>query len=137
MTMKSTLIVPMTLLAALAAGVVVHDRLGTGSPVDDAVPTQTASAATPEPAAPPPLSLPPVSAPVPASQEASRVEDAAPAQTASIGTAGPAAAAPVRVQPFSAAPPGTPGIEPPPRMTASQEAGLNAWMIRTYLTSWN
>ncbi len=136
MTMKSTLIVPMTLLAALAAGVVVHDRLGTESLVDDTVPTQTASVATAEPD-PLPLSLPPVSTRVPASQEASRVEDAAPAQTASIGTAGPAAAAPVRVQPFSAAPPGTPGLEPPPRMTASQEASLNAWMIKTYLTCWN
>ena len=68
MTMKSTLIVPMTLLAALVAGVVVHDRLGTKSLVDDAVPPQTASAATPEPADPPPVSLPPVSAPVLASQ---------------------------------------------------------------------
>ena len=87
----------------------------------------------PSPPHPPPVSLPPVSAPAPASQEANRVEDAAPAQTASIGTAGPAAPTPVRVQPFSAAPTGTPGIEPPPRMTASQEASLNAWMIKTYL----
>ena len=136
MTKKSTLIVPMTLLAALAAGVVVHNRLRTESLVDDTVPTQTASVATAEPD-PLPLSLPPVSTRVPASQEASRVEDAAPAQTASIGTAGPAAPTPVRVQPFSAAPPGTPGLEPPPRMTASQEASLNAWMIKTYLTCWN
>jgi hypothetical protein len=137
MTMKSTLIVPLTLLAALAAGVVVHDRLGTESLLDDTVRTQTASVATAEPADPPPVSLPPVSTPVPVSQEASRVEDAAPAQTASIGTAGTAAPTPTRVQPFSAAPPGTPGIEPPPRMTASQEASLNAWMIKTYLTCWN
>jgi hypothetical protein len=135
MTKKSTVIVPMTLLAALAAGVVVHDRLVTD--VDDTVPTQTASTATAEPAASRPVSLPPVADPGPTSQEASRVEDAAPAQTASIGTAGPAAPTPVTVQPFSAAPPGTPGIEPPPRMTASQEANLNAWMIKTYLTCWN
>ena len=46
MTMKSTLIVSMTLLAALAAGVLVHERLGTKSLVDDAVPTQTTSVAT-------------------------------------------------------------------------------------------
>ena len=137
MTMKSTLIVPMTLLAALAAGLVVHDRLGTESLVDDTVPRQTASVATAEPADPPPVSLPPVSTLVPALQEASRVEDAAPAQTASIGTAGPAGPTPARVQPFSAAPTRTPGIEPPPRMTASQEASLNAWMIKTYLTCWN
>ena len=101
MTMKSTLIVPMTLLAALAAGVVVHDRLGTKPLVDDTVPTRTASIATAEPADPPPLSLPPVSAPASASQEASRVEDAAPAQTASIGTAEPAAPTPVSAQPVS------------------------------------
>ena len=136
MTMKSTIIVPMTLLAALAADVVLHDRLGTRSLVDDTVATQTASVARAEPAAPTPVSPPPVSAAVPAVREASRVDDAAPTQTGSIGTAGPAAPTPVMVQPFSAAPTGTPGIEPPPRMTASQEASLNAWMIKTYLTCW-
>jgi hypothetical protein len=67
MTMKSTLIVPMTLLAALAAGVFVHDRLGTKSVVQDAAPTPTASIATAEPAAP--GSPAPVSAPVPATPE--------------------------------------------------------------------
>src|SRR5579871_2122262 len=134
MTMKSTLFVPMTLLAALAAGVVVRDRLRTEPLADNVVPMQTTSAATPEHADPPPGGLPPFSAPMLASQQASRGEDAAPAETASIGTAGPAAATPVRVQPFSPAPPGTPGIEPPPRMTASQEASLDAWMIKTYLT---
>ena len=76
MTMKSTLIVPMTLLAALAAGVLVHDRLRTKSFVQDAAPTRTASIATAEPAAPAPLSPPPVSAPVPAF-----VEDAAPRES--------------------------------------------------------
>jgi hypothetical protein len=45
MTLKSTLIVPMTLLAALAAGVLVHDRLRTKSFVQDAAPTRTASIA--------------------------------------------------------------------------------------------
>jgi len=96
MTMKSTLIVPMTLLAALAAGVLVHDRLRTKSFVQDAAPARTASIATAKPAAPAPVSPPPVSAPVPA----------------------------------------TPEPEPPPRMTASQEASLDAWMIKTYLACW-
>src|SRR5271166_1508019 len=96
MTMKSTLIVPMMLLAALAAGVLVHDRLRTKSFVQDAAPTRTASIATAKPAAPAPVSPPPVSAPVPA----------------------------------------TPEPEPPRRMTASQEASLDAWMIKTYLACW-
>jgi hypothetical protein len=76
MTMKSTLIVPTTLLAALAAGVLVHDRLRTKSFVQDAAPTRTASIATAKPAAPAPVSPAPVSAPVPAF-----VEDAAPTRT--------------------------------------------------------
>jgi hypothetical protein len=97
MTMKSTLIVPMTLLAVLAAGVLVHDRLRTKSFVQDA-PTRTASIATAKPAAPALVSPPPVSAPVPATPE--------------------------------------PEPEPPQRMTASQEASLDAWMIKTYLTCW-
>ena len=96
MTMKSTLIVPMTLLAALAAGVFVHDRLGTKSVVQDAAPTRTASIATAEPAAPAPVSPAPVSA---------------------------------------RAPSATPEPEPP-RMTALQEASLDAWIIKTYLTCW-
>src|SRR5271170_941488 len=96
MTMKSILIVPMTLLAALAAGVLVHDRLRTKSLVRDAAPTRTASIATAEPAAPAPVSPLPVSGPAPA----------------------------------------TPEPEPPPRMTASQEASLDAWMIKTYLGCW-
>ena len=95
MTKKSTLIVPMTLLAALAAGVLVHDRLRTKTLVQDAAPTRTASIATAEPAAPAPVSPPPVSAPVPATPEPE-----------------------------------------PPRMTALQEASLDAWMIKTYLTCW-
>ena len=97
MTMKSTLIVSMMLLAALAAGVLAHDRLGAKSLVQDAALTRTASIATTEPAAPAPVSPPPVSAPAPA----------------------------------------TPEPEPEPRrMTASQEASLDAWMIKTYLACW-
>ena len=98
MTVKSTLIVPMTLLAVLAAGVLVHDRLRTKSFVQDAAPTRTASIATAKPAAPAPVNSPPVSVPVPATPE--------------------------------------PEPEPPQRMTASQEASLDAWMIKTYLTCW-
>src|SRR5271166_3861588 len=86
----------MTLLAALAAGVLVHDRLRTKSFVQDPAPTRTGSIATATPAAPAPVSPPPVSAPVPA----------------------------------------TPEPEPPRRMTASQEASLDAWMIKTYLACW-
>jgi hypothetical protein len=96
MTMKSTLIVPLTLLAALAAGVLVHDRPRTKSFVQDPAPTRTASIATAKPADPAPLSPPPVSAFAPA----------------------------------------TPEPEPPRRMTASQEASLDAWMIKTYLACW-
>ena len=69
MTMKSTLIVPMALLAALAAGVLVHDRLRTKSFVQDAAPTRTASIATATLAAPAPGSPPLVSAPAPAAPE--------------------------------------------------------------------
>ena len=86
----------MTLLAALAAGVLVYDRLRIKSFVQNAAPTRTASIATAKPAAPVPVSSPPVSAPVPA----------------------------------------TPEPEPPRRMTASQEASLDAWMIKTYLACW-
>ena len=94
MTMKSTLIVPITLLATLAAGVLVHDRLRTKPSFEDAAPTRTGSIATANPAAPAPVSPPPDSAPVPAT------------------------------------------TEPPRRMTASQEASLDAWMIKTYLACW-
>ena len=136
MTMKSTLIVPMTLLAALAAGVLVHDRLRTKSFVQDAAPTRTASIATATPAAPAPVSPPLVSAPAPATPEPESVEDAAPTRTASIATATPAAPAPVSPPPVSAPAPATPEPEPPRRMTASQEASLDAWMIKTYLACW-
>src|SRR5271165_5555753 len=132
MTMKSTLIVPMTLLATLAAGVLVHDRLGTKPSVDDAAPTRTASIATANPDAPAPVSPAPVSAAMPAF-----IEDAAPTRTASIATAEPAAQAPVSPAPVSApAPSATPEPEPPRRMSASQEASLDAWMIKTYLACW-
>jgi hypothetical protein len=136
MTMKSTLVVPMTLLAALAAGVLVHDRLGAKSSLQDAASKQTASIVMTEPAAPPPLSLPPVSAALPPSREASRVDAGAPTRTSSIGTAGPATQTPTRLPPFSAAPPGSPETILPPRMSVSQEASLNAWMIKTYLGCW-
>ena len=93
MTMKSTLIVPITLLATLAAGVLVHDHLRTKPSVEDAAPTRTGSIATANPAAPAPVSPPPDSAPAPA----------------------------------------TPEPESPRRMTTTQEASLDAWMIKTYL----
>ena len=136
MTMKSTLIVPMALLAALAAGVLVHDRLRTKSFVQDAAPTRTASIATATPAAPAPVSPPLVSAPAPATPEPESVQDAAPTRTASIATATPAAPAPVSPPLVSAPAPATPELEPPRRMTASQEASLDAWMIKTYLACW-
>ena len=136
MTMKSTLIVPMALLAALAAGVLVHDRLRTKSFVQDAAPTRTASIATDTLAAQAPVSPPLVSAPAPTTPEPESVQDAAPTRTASIATATPAAPAPVSPPPVSAPAPATPEPEPPPRMTASQEASLDAWMIKTYLACW-
>jgi hypothetical protein len=68
-------------------------------------------------------------------QEASLVQDAAPTRTASIATARLAAPAPVSPPPVSAPVPATPEPEPP-RMTALQEASLDAWMIKTYLTCW-
>jgi hypothetical protein len=129
MTMKSTLIVPITLLATLAAGVLVHDRLRTKPSFEDAAPTRTGSIATAHPDAPAPVSPAPVSAPVPA-----LVEDAAPTRTGSIATAHPDAPAPVSPPPDSTLAPATP--EPPRRMTASQEASLDAWMIKTYLACW-
>jgi hypothetical protein len=136
MTMKSILIVPMALLAALAADVLVPDRLRTKSFVQDAAPTRTASIATATPAAPAPVSPPLVSAPAPATPEPESVEDAAPTRTASIATATPAAPAPVSPPLVSAPAPATPEPEPPRRMTASQEASLDAWMIKTYLACW-
>ena len=129
MTMKSTLIVPMTLLATLAASVLVHDRLRTKPSFEDAAPTRTGSIATAHPDAPAPVSPAPVSALVPA-----LVEDAAPTRTGSIATAHPDAPAPVSPPPDSTLAPATP--EPPRRMTASQEASLDAWMIKTYLACW-
>jgi len=92
--MKSTLVVPMTLLTAFAAGVLVHDHLGSTSLVQGAAPTRTASIAMAEPAA----SVSPV---------------------------------PVSVQV-----PATPEPEPPRHMSASQEASLDAWMIKAYLACW-
>jgi hypothetical protein len=136
MTTKSTLIVTMTFLAAFAVGVVVHDRLKSMWPAQDDAPAQTAPVATVEPAAPIPVSLSPVSAPPFASQAASNVDDAAPMQTASIRTPEPIGSSAVSLQTFSAAPTGTFGVEAPPRMSASQEAGFNAWMIKTYLGCW-
>jgi hypothetical protein len=129
MTMKSTLIVPITLLATLAASVLVHDRLRTKPSFEDAAPTRTGSIATAHPDAPAPVSPAPVSALVPA-----LVEDAAPTRTGSIATAHPDAPAPVSPPPDSTLAPATP--EPPRRMTASQEASLDAWMIKTYLACW-
>jgi hypothetical protein len=129
MTMKSTLIVPITLLATLAASVLVHDRLRTEPSFEDAAPTRTGSIATAHPDAPAPVSRAPVSAPVPA-----LVEDAAPTRTGSIATAHPDAPAPVSPPPDSTLAPAT--LEPPRRMTASQEASLDAWMIKTYLACW-
>jgi colicin import membrane protein len=134
MTVKTTLIVPMTLLATLAAGVLVHDWLRTKPSVENAAPTRAGTVAMANPDGPAPVSPPPVSAPAPTSQEANLVQDVAPTRTASISTAEPPAPAPVSPPPVSAPAPATP--EPPPRMTASQEAGLDAWMIKTYLGCW-
>jgi hypothetical protein len=132
MTMKSTLIVPTTLLAALAAGVLVHDRLRTKPSVEDAAPTRAGSIGTVNPDVAAPVSPVPVSAPVPAF-----IEDLAPTRTASIATANPAAPAPVSQAPVSApVPSATPEPDPPRRMTASQAASLDAWIIKTYLACW-
>ena len=147
MTMKSILIVSMTLLAALAAGVLVHDRLGTTSLVEDAAPTRSSSTATAEPDAPALVSTPPVSAlaatpedepsrRMTASQEASFVQNAAPTQTGSIATANPAPGPLNPVPVLAPVPSVTTEPEPPRRMTASQEASLDAWMIKTYLGCW-
>ena len=131
--MKSTLIVPIMLLATLAASVLVHDRLRTKPSFEEAAPTRTGSIATAHPAAPTPVSRAPVSAPVPA-----LVGYAAPTRTGSIAMAHPDATAPVSPPPDSAPAPTTPEPEPEPprRLTASQEASLDAWMIKTYLACW-
>ena len=130
MTMKSILIVPMALLAALAADVLVHDRLRTKSFVQEAAPMRTASIATATPDVAAPVSPPLVSA----TPEPESVQDAAPTKTASIATARPDAPAPVSPPSVSAPAPATP--EPQRRMTASQEASLDAWMIESYLACW-
>ena len=93
--MKSTLIAPITLLATLAAGVLVHDRLRTKPPIEDAVPTRTGTIGTANPDAPAPVSPAPVSAPAPAF-----VEYAAPTRTASIAAANPDAPALVSPPPL-------------------------------------
>ena len=111
----------MALFATLAAGLLVQDRLRTKSFVPDAAPTRTGSIAMATPATPAPVS--PVSAPAPATPEPQSVQDMAPTRAGSIATATPA--------------PVTPEPEPPRRMTASQEASLDAWMIKTYLACWN
>ena len=130
--MKSTLIVPMTLLATLAAGVLVHDWLRAKPSVEDAAPTRTGPIATANPDAPAPVSPAPVSLPVQAF-----IEDEAPTRTASIATANPNTPAPVSLAPVSApVPSATPEPDPPRRMTASQEASLDAWIIKTYLACW-
>jgi hypothetical protein len=130
--MKSTLIVPVTLLATLAAGVLVHDWLRTRPSVGDAAPTRTASIATANPDAPVTVGPAPVSAPVQV-----LIEDLVPTQTASIATANPNAATPVSLASVSTpAPSATPEPEPPQGMTASQQASLDAWMIKTYLACW-
>ena len=69
MTMKSTLIVSIMLLATLAGSVLVHDRLRTKPSFEDAAPTRTASIAPAKPAVPAPVSPPPDSAPAPATPE--------------------------------------------------------------------
>ena len=74
--MKSTLIVPVTLLATLAAGVLVHDRLRTKPSVEDAAPTRAGSIATANPDVAAPVSPAPVSAQVPAF-----IEDVAPTRS--------------------------------------------------------
>ena len=132
MTMKSTLIVPITLLATLAASVLVHDRLRTKPSFEDAARTRTGSIATAHPDSPAPVS------PWPEAPVSALVEDAAPTRTGSIATAHPDAQAPVNPWPDSAPAPATPEPEPEPprRMTASQEASLDAWMIKTYLACW-
>ena len=130
--MKSTLIVPVTLLATLAASVLVHDWLRTKPSVEAAAPTRTGSIATANPNDPVTVSPAPVSAPVHVF-----IEDLAPTQTTSIATANPSAPTPVSVASVSApAPSATPEPEPPQRMTASEEASLDAWMIKTYLACW-
>ena len=133
---KSWPIAPITLLATLAAGVLVHDRLRTKPSFEDAAPTRTGSIATANPNAPAPVSPAPVSAPAPASQEPNLVQNAAPTRTASIAPAEPAPPEPVSPPPVSGSAPAMPEFEPPRRMTASQEASLDAWMVKTYLACW-
>jgi hypothetical protein len=94
------------------------------------------------------VSPPPVSATAPATpedgpprrmaaaQQENLIQDAAPTRTASIATAEPAAAAPRSLPPVAPPASATPEGEPPRRMTASQEASLEAWMIKTYLACW-
>ena len=114
MTMKSTLIVPITHLAALAAGVLVHDRLRTKSLVEDGLRREPHRLRRPSPL------LRRLSPPAGGEPLLMRSD-------ATHHRGGPL--------PVSAPTPATPEPEPP-RMTASQEASLDAWMIKTYLGCW-
>jgi colicin import membrane protein len=60
------------------------------------------------------------------------VKETAASQAASIETAKPAANPP----PAPVVAPAGPAPEPPAHMTASQQAGFDAWIIKTYLACW-
>ena len=98
MTMRPTLILSLTLAAAVAAGVVGYDHV--------------------RPAVRP------------------SAETTAPKETASIQTAKPAAPQAASLPPAPVVAPAAPAPEPRPRMTASQQASFEAWMIKTYLACW-
>jgi hypothetical protein len=67
-------------------------------------------------------------------RNASRTDEAS--GPAPLPPARPAVAAPTAPVTPPAAPTATAAIEPPARMTAAQQAGFEAWLIKTYLACW-
>ena len=59
-----------------------------------------------------------------------------PSLAASMANAEPAPPAPVSAAPISPPVSASPELEAPLRMTAAQEASLDAWIIKTYLACW-
>ena len=113
---RPTLTLSLMLAAVAAAAVFGHDHVRPSG--KHAAAKEVASAETPRPAAPAALSPPP----------------AQPAPAAS------APEAPIAPVPARAAAPEAPAAaiapEPPRRMTAAEEAGFDAWIIKAYLGCW-
>ncbi len=110
--MKLTSIGFLLLAAAFVGGAIEHDRI---FPSSRRVTTREAVKS--------PAPLPPVRP----DGGAAQFPTVAPTAVAAVEPAAPAEAAPV---------PPTPPAAPPPRMTLTQQAEFDSWMIKTYLACW-